>query len=56
MYNPRHLEPHILEASRFYPVVMVCGQRGVGKKTMLLQIKGKRSINHHSLGFTTSIC
>lgn len=39
MYIPRHLAPHILEASRFYPVVMVCGQRGVGKKTMLLQIK-----------------
>ena len=37
MYNPRHPEPHILYASRFY--LMVRGPRQVGKKTMLLQIK-----------------
>ena len=39
MYIKRHLEAQILEASRFYPVVMVCGQRQVGKSTMLNHIK-----------------
>ena len=39
MYIQRHLEQQILEASRYYPVVMVCGQRQVGKSTMLNHIK-----------------
>ncbi|MCM1046697.1 MAG: DUF4143 domain-containing protein [Candidatus Gastranaerophilales bacterium] len=39
MYIQRHLENQIREASKFYPVVMVCGQRQVGKSTMLNHIK-----------------
>ena len=39
MYIQRHLEQQITEASRYYPVVMVCGQRQVGKSTMLNHIK-----------------
>ena len=39
MYIKRHLEQQILTASRYYPVVMVCGQRQVGKSTMLNHIK-----------------
>lgn len=39
MYISRHIEKEILKASRFYPVVMVCGQRQVGKSTMLNHIK-----------------
>lgn len=39
MYINRHIENEILKASRFYPVVMVCGQRQVGKSTMLNHIK-----------------
>lgn len=39
MYIQRHLENQILNASRYYPVVMVCGQRQVGKSTMLNHIK-----------------
>ena len=39
MYIKRHLEEQILDASRYYPVVMVCGQRQVGKSTMLNHIK-----------------
>ncbi len=39
MYIERHLQSQILEASHFYPVVMVCGQRQVGKSTMLNHIK-----------------
>lgn len=39
MYIKRHLEAQIIEASRFYPVVMVCGQRQVGKSTMLNEIR-----------------
>jgi len=38
-YIKRHLETRILEASANYPVVMVCGQRQVGKSTMLYHIK-----------------
>ena len=38
MYIRRHLEKQILRASRYYPVVMVCGQRQVGKSTMLTHI------------------
>lgn len=46
MYIDRHLEKQILEASRYYPVVMVCGQRQVGKSTMLNHIKepGRRYV------------
>lgn len=39
MYIKRHLESQIIEASKYYPVVMVCGQRQVGKSTMLYHIK-----------------
>lgn len=39
MYIKRHLEGQVLSASLYYPVVMVCGQRQVGKSTMLNQIK-----------------
>lgn len=41
MYIQRRLESQIREASKFYPVVMVCGQRQVGKSTMLNHIKEK---------------
>jgi len=39
MYIKRILEREILESSREYPVVMICGQRQVGKSTMLYHIK-----------------
>lgn len=39
MYIKRHLEDQVLYASKYYPVVMVCGQRQVGKSTMLYHIK-----------------
>lgn len=39
MYIPRHMEQQILEASKYYPVVMVCGQRQVGKSTMLNHLR-----------------
>ena len=39
MYIKRHLESRILNASKNYPVIMVCGQRQVGKSTMLNHIK-----------------
>ena len=39
MYIERHLEKQILNASRYYPIVMVCGQRQVGKSTMLNHIR-----------------
>lgn len=39
MYIQRHLENQVREASGCYPVVMVCGQRQVGKSTMLYHIK-----------------
>ncbi len=39
MYIKRHLEEQVREASRYYPVVMVCGQRQVGKSTMLSHIR-----------------
>ncbi|MCC8080877.1 MAG: ATP-binding protein [Lachnospiraceae bacterium] len=41
MYINRHLEAQILEASEYYPVVMVCGQRQVGKSTMLNHLREK---------------
>lgn len=39
MYLKRHLEEQVHYASKYYPVVMVCGQRQVGKSTMLHTIK-----------------
>lgn len=39
MYIKRHMEEQILSASKYYPVIMVCGQRQVGKSTMLNHIK-----------------
>lgn len=39
MYIKRHLESQVLKASKNYPVVIVCGQRQVGKSTMLYHIK-----------------
>ena len=41
MYIARHMEKEILKASKEYPVVMVCGQRQVGKSTMLHHIMEK---------------
>ena len=40
-YIKRTMEKQILKASKNYPVVMVCGQRQVGKSTMLNHIKEK---------------
>ena len=42
MYIRRDIETTILELSKNYPVIMVCGQRQVGKSTMLNTIKGDR--------------
>lgn len=39
MYIKRHMEEQIRKASASYPVVMVCGQRQVGKSTMLYHIR-----------------
>ena len=39
MYINRHLEAKILAASNEYPIVMVCGQRQVGKSTMMNHIR-----------------
>ena len=41
MYIERNIEKSILEATKEYPVIMVCGQRQVGKSTMLNHIKKK---------------
>ena len=41
MYINRALETSFLKLSSCYPVVAVCGQRQVGKSTMLHQIKDK---------------
>lgn len=35
MYIKRFLEEEIIKNSKIYPVIMVCGQRQVGKSTML---------------------
>ncbi len=35
----RHMKEQIRKASASYPVVMVCGQRQVGKSTMLYHIR-----------------
>ena len=42
MYIDRHMEQQIITASKYYPVIMVCGQRQVGKSTMLNHIKGEQ--------------
>ena len=42
MYIERVLEKQILKASEQYPVVMLCGQRQVGKSTMLFHIKSEQ--------------
>ena len=39
MYINRTMERQILKSSKNYPVIMVCGQRQVGKSTMLNHIK-----------------
>ena len=39
MYIQRALESTVLKASQQYPVILVCGQRQVGKSTMLNHIK-----------------
>lgn len=39
MYINRNIEKIIIENSKNYPVIMVCGQRQVGKSTMLNHIK-----------------
>ena len=39
MYIQRHLEGQVLDASRHYPVVMVCGQRQGGKSTLLNHLR-----------------
>ena len=41
MYIKRTLEQTFLEASSYYPVLALCGQRQVGKSTMLNTIKEK---------------
>ena len=41
MYITRHMEQEIINASKYYPVVMVCGQRQVGKSTMLHHLKSE---------------
>lgn len=41
MYISRTLEQAFLEASAYYPVLALCGQRQVGKSTMLNAIKQK---------------
>ena len=43
MYIKRHIEKEVIKASKAYPVVMVCGQRQVGKSTMLFNIKNKKT-------------
>ncbi len=35
MYIARHIEAEILNITKYYPVIMVCGARQVGKSTML---------------------
>lgn len=38
-YINRHMEQQILSMSEYYPIIMVCGQRQVGKSTMLHHLK-----------------
>lgn len=42
MYITRHLENQIRKTSKESPVIMVCGQRQVGKSTMLWHIKEEK--------------
>ncbi|MEE3452928.1 ATP-binding protein [Dialister sp.] len=39
MYINRHMEKEILKCTKQYPVIMVCGQRQVGKSTMLYHLR-----------------
>lgn len=39
MYLKRDLEDEIKKVSKKYPVVVLCGQRQIGKSTMLYNIK-----------------
>lgn len=39
MYIKRNIESVILKASKEYPVIMVCGQRQVGKQQCLTILK-----------------
>ena len=39
MYIKRNIEESILKSSKNYPVILVCGQRQVGKSTTLIHIK-----------------
>ncbi len=41
-YLKRQIEETIIKASKIFPVVMVCGQRQVGKSTMLKHLSGDR--------------
>ena len=41
MYIKRTLEQSFLESATYYPVLALCGQRQVGKSTMLNAIKEK---------------
>ena len=41
-YIKRHLENEVKKASKYYPTVLVCGQRQVGKSTMLYHIKERK--------------
>ncbi len=41
IYINRHIEKEVKKASKSYPVVLICGQRQVGKSTMLYKIKEK---------------
>ncbi len=38
MYVKRHIESEILKMSKYYPVLIICGARQVGKSTMLKHI------------------
>ncbi len=42
MYIERHIEQQLLEAAKNNPVLIVCGQRQVGKSTMLCHIKEEK--------------
>ena len=39
MYIKRNIEDAILNNSTNSPIIMVCGQRQVGKSTMLMHLK-----------------
>lgn len=53
MYIPRAMEERIEESAKFFPVLMVCGPRQVGKTTMLKEIAGKwtRPVSYVTLDY-----